>query len=83
LVRKAAWSLDRGIRDPVISSCAKAYGADSAMQTAIDAVQIFGGYGYVKEFPVEKLMRDAKVLQIYEGTAQIQRLLIARNVLGR
>jgi acyl-CoA dehydrogenase len=53
------------------------------MQTAIDAVQIFGGYGYVKEFPVEKLMRDAKVLQIYEGTAQIQRLLIARNVLGR
>jgi acyl-CoA dehydrogenase len=83
LVRKAAWGLDRGIRDPVISSCAKAYGADSAMQTAIDAVQIFGGYGYVKEFPVEKLMRDAKILQIYEGTAQIQRLLIARNVLGR
>jgi acyl-CoA dehydrogenase len=83
LVRKAAWSLDRGIRDPVISSCAKAYGADSAMQTAIDAVQIFGGYGYVKDYPVEKLMRDAKILQIYEGTAQIQRLLIARNVLGR
>ena len=52
------------------------------MQTATDAVQIFGGNGYVKEYPVEKLMRDAKILQIYEGTAQIQRLVIARNVLG-
>jgi acyl-CoA dehydrogenase len=83
LVRKAAWSLDRGLRDPVLSSCAKAYGADAAMQSALDAVQIFGGYGYVKEFPVEKLMRDAKILQIYEGTAQVQRILIARSVLGR
>ncbi len=82
LVRKAAWNLDKGLRDPVISSCAKAYGADAAMQTAIDAVQVFGGYGYVKDYPVEKLMRDAKVLQIYEGTAQVQRLVIARNVLG-
>ena len=82
LVRKAAWNLDKGIRNPVVSSYAKAYGADSAMQTAIDAVQIFGGNGYVKEYPVEKLMRDAKVLQIYEGTSQIQRLVIAKNVLG-
>jgi acyl-CoA dehydrogenase len=83
LVRKAAWSLDKGIRDPLISSCAKAYGADSAMQTAIDAVQVFGGYGYVKDYPVEKLMRDAKILQIFEGTAQVQRLVIARQVLAR
>jgi acyl-CoA dehydrogenase len=83
LVRKAAWGLDKGIRDPMTSSCAKAFGADAAMQSAIDAVQIFGGYGYVKDYPVEKLMRDAKILQIYEGTAQVQRLVIARQVIGK
>jgi acyl-CoA dehydrogenase len=83
LVRKAAWSLDRGIRDPMTSSCAKAFGADAAMLTAVDAVQVFGGYGYVKDYPVEKLMRDAKILQIYEGTAQVQRLVIARQLLAR
>jgi acyl-CoA dehydrogenase len=83
LVRKAAWSLDKGLRDPVLSSCAKAYAADAAMQTAIDAVQVLGGYGYVKDYPVEKLMRDAKIFQIYEGTAQVQRLVIARHVLAR
>lgn len=82
LVRKAAWNLDKGIRNPIVSSYAKAFGADSAMQTAVDAVQVFGGNGYVREYPVEKLMRDAKVLQIYEGTSQIQRLVIAKNVLG-
>jgi acyl-CoA dehydrogenase len=82
LVRKAAWNLDKGIRNPIVSSFAKAYGADSAMATATDAVQVFGGNGYVKEYPVEKLMRDAKVLQIYEGTSQIQRLVIAKSVLG-
>jgi acyl-CoA dehydrogenase len=82
LVRKAAWNLDKGIRNPVVSSYAKAYGADSAMATAVDAVQVFGGNGYVKEYPVEKLMRDAKVLQIYEGTSQIQRIVIAKHVLG-
>lgn len=82
LVRKAAWNLDKGIRDPIVSSFAKAYGADSAMATAVDAVQVFGGNGYVKEYPVEKLMRDAKVLQIYEGTSQIQRIVIAKSVLG-
>jgi acyl-CoA dehydrogenase len=83
LVRKAAWARDNGIRDPLISSCAKAFSADAAMQTAIDAVQIFGGYGYVKDYPVEKLMRDAKIFQIYEGTAQVQRIVIARQVLGK
>jgi acyl-CoA dehydrogenase len=79
---KAAYNLDRGVRDPIVSSYAKAFGADSAMLTTVDAVQIFGGNGYVKEYPVEKLMRDAKVLQIYEGTSQIQRLVIARNLLA-
>jgi acyl-CoA dehydrogenase len=82
LYRKAAWNLDNGVRNPVVSSLAKAYGADAAMQTSIDAVQVFGGNGYVKEYPVEKLMRDAKVLQIYEGTSQIQRLIIAKNLLS-
>jgi acyl-CoA dehydrogenase len=82
LYRKAAWNLDNGVRDPIVSSFAKAFGADAAMQTATDAVQIFGGNGYVKEYPVEKLMRDAKVLQIYEGTSQIQRLVIARQLLA-
>jgi acyl-CoA dehydrogenase len=82
LVRKAAWNLDQGVRNPVVSSYAKAYGADSAMATATDAVQVFGGNGYVKEYPVEKLMRDAKILQIYEGTSQIQRIVIAKNILG-
>ena len=82
LVHKAAWALDKGIRDPLTSSLAKAYGADAAMQSAIDAVQVFGGNGYVKEYPVEKLMRDAKILQIYEGTAQIQRIVIAKQLLA-
>ncbi len=82
LVHKAAWSLDKGIRDPLTSACAKAYGADAAMASATDAVQVFGGNGYVKEYPVEKLMRDAKILQIYEGTAQVQRIVIAKQLFG-
>jgi acyl-CoA dehydrogenase len=80
LYQKAAWNLDNGVRDPIISSYAKAFGADRAMQTAVDAVQVFGGNGYVRDYPVEKLMRDAKVLQIYEGTSQIQRLVIGRQL---
>jgi acyl-CoA dehydrogenase len=82
LYQKAAWSIDAGQPDSIVSSYAKAYGADAAMRSATDAVQVFGGYGYTKEYPVEKLMRDAKLLQIYEGTAQIQRMVIARHVLG-
>jgi len=82
LYRKAAWNLDHGVRQPIVSSFAKAYGADSAVQTATDAVQIFGGNGYVREYPVEKLYRDAKLLQIYEGTSQIQRVVIARQLLA-
>ena len=80
LYQKAAWNLDHGVRDPIVSSYAKAFGADAAMQTAVDAVQVFGGNGYVRDYPVEKLMRDAKVLQIYEGTSQIQRLVIAKSL---
>ncbi|HEU5059153.1 MAG TPA: acyl-CoA dehydrogenase family protein [Kofleriaceae bacterium] len=83
LCLKAAWAVDRGQLDSVVSAYAKAFGADAAMRVATDAVQIFGGYGYTKEYPVEKLMRDAKLLQIYEGTSQIQRIVIARNLLGR
>jgi acyl-CoA dehydrogenase len=82
LTLKAAHLVDSGAAESVISAYAKAFGADRAMQAAIDAVQIFGGYGYTKEYPVEKLMRDAKLLQIYEGTSQIQRMVIARHLLG-
>jgi acyl-CoA dehydrogenase len=69
------------VRLPISSAYAKAFGADAAMQSAVDAVQVFGGNGYVKDYPVEKLMRDAKVLQIYEGTSQIQRVVISRALL--
>jgi acyl-CoA dehydrogenase len=82
LYMKAGWNLDNGVRDPMTSSIAKAFGADSAMQSAVDAVQVFGGNGFTKEYPVEKLMRDAKVLQIYEGTSQIQRIVIAKQLLS-
>src|SRR6516164_9857226 len=82
LTHKAAWMVDRGDLSSIVSSYAKAYGADAAMRCTTDAVQIFGGYGYTKEYPVEKLMRDAKLLQIYEGTSQIQRMVIARNLLA-
>ena len=60
---------------------AKRFAADSAMEITIDAVQVYGGYGFIKEYPVEKLMRDAKIMQLYEGTSQIQRLVIAKEVL--
>ena len=81
LTYKAAWLIDEGDAAPIVSSYAKAFGADAAMRITTDAVQVFGGYGYMKEYPVEKLMRDAKLLQIYEGTSQIQRVVIARNLL--
>jgi len=82
LVHKAAWLIDKGSRNSLVASFSKAFGADSAMATATDAVQVFGGNGYMRDYPVEKLMRDAKILQIYEGTSQIQRIVIARNVLA-
>ncbi len=80
LVWQAAWLLDQGRRATLQSSYAKRFAADTAMKVTTDAVQIFGGYGYIKEYPVEKLMRDAKLFQIYEGTSQIQRLVIAREI---
>lgn len=83
LYSKAAWEVDQGIRRTNTSAIAKAMGADLAMKCTTDAVQVFGGYGYTKEYPVEKLMRDAKLLQIYEGTSQIQRMVIAKNILMR
>jgi acyl-CoA dehydrogenase len=77
---QSAWLLDDGQRNTLISSYAKSFAADMAMRVTTDAVQVYGGYGYIKEFPVEKLMRDAKLIQIYEGTSQIQRLVIAREL---
>jgi acyl-CoA dehydrogenase len=81
LVYKAAWLCDQGQKNTEVASYAKAFASDSCMQITTDAVQIYGGYGYSKEYPVEKLMRDAKLIQIYEGTSQIQRLVMARELL--
>jgi acyl-CoA dehydrogenase len=81
LTYKAAWLVDRDVTPNPISSYAKAFAADACMRITTDAVQIFGGYGYMDEYPVQKLMRDAKLLQIYEGTSQIQRVVIARDLL--
>ena len=79
---QAAWMLDHGYgrKATLYSSFAKRFAADTAMKVTTDAVQVFGGYGYMKEYPVEKLMRDAKLFQIYEGTSQIQRLVIAKEI---
>jgi acyl-CoA dehydrogenase len=79
---QAAWMLDEGYgrKATLYSSFAKRFAADTAMKVTTDAVQVFGGYGYIKEYPVEKLMRDAKLFQIYEGTSQIQRLVIAKEL---
>jgi acyl-CoA dehydrogenase len=81
LVWQSAVQLDNGIRNTLASSHAKRFSADTAMEVTVDAVQVYGGYGFIKEYPVEKLMRDAKIMQLYEGTSQIQRLVIAREVL--
>ena len=81
MVWNSAALLDSGERNTLASSHAKRFAADSAMEVTTDAVQVYGGYGFIKEYPVEKLMRDAKIMQLYEGTSQIQRLVIAREVL--
>ena len=86
LSRLATWNsravlLDQGTRNTLESSHAKRFAADTAMEVTTDAVQVYGGYGFIKEYPVEKLMRDAKIMQLYEGTSQIQRLVIARETL--
>jgi len=81
LTHQSAWMVDQGLRASKYSSFAKCFATDAAMRIATDSVQVFGGNGYTKEYPVEKLMRDAKLMQIYEGTNQIQRLVIAREIL--
>ena len=85
LARLATWHsavlLDQGKRNTLESSHAKRFAADTAMEVTTDAVQVYGGYGFIKEYKVEKLMRDAKIMQLYEGTSQIQRLVIARETL--
>src|ERR671914_127800 len=80
LTWQAAWLHDQGHRATLQSSFAKRFAADIAMKVTTDAVQVFGGYGYMKEYPVEKLMRDAKLFQIYESTSQIQRLVVAKEI---
>ncbi|RKH35446.1 acyl-CoA dehydrogenase family protein [Corallococcus sicarius] len=80
LTWESAWVLDEGQRNTLQSSYAKCFAADMAMKVATDAVQVYGGYGYMKEYPVEKLMRDAKLIQVYEGTSQVQRLVIAKEL---
>ncbi|HSG18835.1 MAG TPA: acyl-CoA dehydrogenase family protein [Anaerolineae bacterium] len=80
LVWKSAWAVDAGERNTTAAAYAKAFAADTAMKITTDAVQVFGGYGYMSEYPVEKLMRDAKIYQIYEGTSQIQRNILVREL---
>jgi butyryl-CoA dehydrogenase len=83
MVHHAARQVDAGIRSNTYeASMAKCWAGDAAMKVATDAIQIFGGYGYTREYPVERFMRDAKIMQIYEGTNQIQRVVIARALLG-
>jgi acyl-CoA dehydrogenase len=80
LVWKAGYEIDQGRRNTLYAAFAKRFAADIGMRVATDAVQVFGGNGFNKEYPVEKLMRDAKIMQIYEGTSQIQRVIIAREL---
>ncbi len=82
LVWNAAWRLDRGLSVGKESAIAKFFASDVAMKTTNTALEIFGGYGYMKDYPMEKLMRDAKLLQIYEGTNSIQRMVVSREVIG-
>jgi acyl-CoA dehydrogenase len=79
---KAAWLADEGLPNNYESSVAKCYATDICMEVTTDAVQVYGGYGYSKEYPVERYMRDAKLMQIYEGANQIQRIVISRNILA-
>ena len=81
LVHRAAWHKDQGMDYNTSGAMAKLYASEVAMKTTVEAVQVHGGYGYVKEYHVERLMRDAKITQIYEGTSEIQRIVIARNIL--
>ena len=81
LIYKAAWMKDQGMNYDQASAMAKLYASETAMWVTTEAVQVHGGYGYVKEYHVERLMRDAKITQIYEGTSEVQRIVISRSVL--
>ncbi|MFC1628511.1 acyl-CoA dehydrogenase [Gemmatimonadota bacterium] len=83
LLLHAAWMRDEGMRHTLESSMGKLFASESAMRAALQAVQIHGGYGYIKEYPVERHMRDAKITEIYEGTSEVQRLVIARNLMAK
>ena len=83
LMLRAAYLRDKEIACARESSMAKLFAGDTAMRVTTDAVQVYGGYGYIQEYPVERHMRDAKITQIYEGTQQIQRVVIARQVIGK
>ena len=78
---KAAWQKDQGLDYTLSASMAKLYASETAMWVTTEAVQVHGGYGYVREYHVERLMRDAKITQIYEGTSEIQRIVISRQLL--
>jgi alkylation response protein AidB-like acyl-CoA dehydrogenase len=82
LALRAAWLRDQGKRCTVEASMAKLFASETAMFAAHQGVQIFGGYGYIKDYPVERYFRDAKITEIYEGTSEIQRMVIARNLLA-
>jgi alkylation response protein AidB-like acyl-CoA dehydrogenase len=81
LCLKSAWQKDNHLDYSQTSSMAKLFSSEVAMKTTVEAVQVHGGYGFVKEFHVERLMRDAKITQIYEGTSEVQRIVIARSIL--
>ena len=81
LCLKAAWLKDKGENYDRASAMAKVFASETAMKTTVEAVQVHGGYGFVKEYHVERLMRDAKITQIYEGTSEIQRIVISRSIL--
>ena len=83
MVAHALKLMDAGLPYSRESAIAKCYAGDIAVQNALDAIQILGGYGYSREYPVEKLLRDAKIFQIYEGTNQIQRMVIGKSVIGK
>jgi len=83
ITQRSAWEIDQGRRNTYYASIAKAFAADVANKAATDAVQVFGGNGFNSDYPVEKLMRDAKIYQIYGGTAQIQRMIISREMFAR
>lgn len=83
LVRRAAFNKDNGLPYNKEAAMAKLFAAETAMDVTTKALQIFGGYGYIREYPMERMMRDAKITEIYEGTSQVQRMVIANNVLGK